>query len=69
MLFRIYYWHVNVSCFSGHFVVKIAAHQLEQEARQWESKNNEMVDAATRMAGLMIKMARFTRFINVAIPF
>lgn len=40
---------------------QIAAIQLKKDAKQWESKNNGMVEAATRMAALMMTMARYTR--------
>lgn len=41
--------------------IGFAAHQLHQEAKQWEDKDNDMVAAAKRMAKLMMQMSKFAR--------
>ena len=43
------------------FPCQFAAHQLHQDAKNWEEKDNDMVSAAKRMARLMMQMAKFTR--------
>lgn len=43
----------------SHVHTQYAAHQLDKDAKQWEG--NHMVDAARRMAKLMMEMAKFTR--------
>ena len=45
-----------------HTHTQFAAHQLDKNAKQWES--NAMADAARRMAKLMMQMAKFTRYID-----
>lgn len=41
--------------------IGFAAHQLHQDAKNWEEKDNDMVSAAKRMARLMMQMAKFAR--------
>ena len=40
-------------------VAQFAAHQLDKDAKQWE--NNAMVEAARKMAKLMMQMAKYTK--------
>ena len=42
--------------------LQFAAHQLHQDAKNWEEKDNDMVSAAKRMARLMMQMAKFARY-------
>ena len=42
--------------------MQYAAHQLDKDAKQWESKDNAMVEAARKMAKLMMQMAKYARW-------
>lgn len=42
-------------------LLQFAAHQLHQDAKNWEEKDNDMVSAAKRMARLMMQMAKYAR--------
>jgi len=47
--------------YNNLFYTQFAAHQLHQDAKNWEEKDNDMVAAAKRMARLMMQMAKFAR--------
>ena len=42
----------------------MAAHALHMEAKQWSSKDNEIIAAAKRMAFLMVKLSQLVRFVQ-----
>ncbi|XP_052235496.1 vinculin-like isoform X4 [Dreissena polymorpha] len=41
--------------------IMMAAHMLHEEAKQWSSKDNEIIGAAKRMAFLMVKLSQLVR--------
>ena len=41
----------------------MAAHALHMEAKQWSSKDNEIIAAAKRMAFLMVKLSQLVRYL------
>lgn len=41
----------------------MAAHDLHMEAKQWSSKDNEIIAAAKRMALLMAKLSQLVRYV------
>ena len=41
----------------------MAAHALHMEAKQWSSKDNEIISAAKRMALLMAKLSQLVRLV------
>jgi vinculin len=43
------------------FIVKMAAHGLHQEVKQWSSKDNEIIAAAKKMALLMARLSQLIR--------
>ena len=54
------YVYVGVTLYVYHCIcLQYAAHQLDKDAKQWE--NNAMVEAARKMAKLMMQMAKYTR--------
>ena len=48
--------------------MQYAAHQLDKDAKQWESKDNAMVEAARKMAKLMMQMAKYARWDKLREP-
>ncbi|XP_052798611.1 vinculin-like isoform X4 [Mya arenaria] len=41
--------------------IMMAAHMLHEEAKQWSSKDNEIIGAAKRMAFLMVRLSQLVR--------
>ena len=41
--------------------IKMAAHALHMETKQWSSKDNEIIAAAKKMALLMAKLSQLVR--------
>ena len=47
---------------------QMAAHALHMEAKQWSSKDNEIIAAAKRMAFLMVKLSQLVRWEQPKLP-
>ena len=45
----------------------MAAHALHMEAKQWSSKDNEIIAAAKRMAFLMVKLSQLVRYASLVL--
>jgi len=52
---------MNLYIYSANGVFQMAAHALHMEAKQWSSKDNEIIAAAKRMAFLMVKLSQLVR--------
>ena len=46
---------------SDMYIFQMAAHDLHMEAKQWSSKDNEIIAAAKRMAFLMVRLSQLVR--------
>ena len=55
---------MNLYIYSANGVFQMAAHALHMEAKQWSSKDNEIIAAAKRMAFLMVKLSQLVRWEN-----
>ena len=42
-------------------IIKMAAHDLHQEVKQWSSKDNDIISAAKKMALLMARLSELVR--------
>lgn len=66
---------VNFSDMSAELIsiigicLQMAAHALHMEAKQWSSKDNEIIAAAKKMALLMAKLSQLVRSVNASLSF
>ena len=49
------------------FIHQMAAHALHMDVKQWSSRDNEIIQAAKRMALLMAKLSQLVRFASFKI--
>ena len=47
------------------FPLQLAAHNLHQEVKHWESADNELIQAAKQMALLMAKLSQLVRYVTL----